>query len=74
MRLLNELRKVALSNIEIIRSTTSAVWMVTNLVAIHLGFTKEANEVCRAENHDWKARWAVPDSIQSGAQPVRTRD
>ena len=30
--------------VEVIRSTTSAVWMVTNLVTIHLGFTKEANK------------------------------
>lgn len=29
--------------LEVIRSTTSAVWMVTNLVTIHLGFVKEAN-------------------------------
>lgn len=30
--------------IEVIESTTSTVWMVTNLVTIHLGFVKEANE------------------------------
>lgn len=30
--------------LEVVRSTTSVVWMVTNLVTIHLGFTKEANK------------------------------
>jgi hypothetical protein len=30
--------------VEVIRVSTSAVWMVTNLVTIHLGFTKEANK------------------------------
>lgn len=30
--------------VEVIRVCTSAVWMVTNLVTIHLGFTKEANQ------------------------------
>jgi hypothetical protein len=30
--------------VEVIRVATSAVWMVTNLVTIHLGFTKEANK------------------------------
>lgn len=30
--------------LEVIRSTTSAVWMVTNLVTITLGFTPEANK------------------------------
>jgi hypothetical protein len=30
--------------LEVIRSTTSAAWMVTNLVTIHLGFVKEANK------------------------------
>jgi hypothetical protein len=28
--------------IEVIRVATSSAWMVTNLVTIHLGFTKEA--------------------------------
>jgi hypothetical protein len=30
--------------VEVIRVSTSAVWMVTNLVTIHLGFIKEANK------------------------------
>ena len=30
--------------VEVIRVSTSAVWMVTNLVTIHLGFIKEANQ------------------------------
>lgn len=30
--------------VEVIRVSTSAVWMVTNLVTIHLGFISEANE------------------------------
>jgi uncharacterized protein DUF6988 len=30
--------------VEVIRVCTSAVWMVTNLVTIHLGFTKEVNQ------------------------------
>lgn len=30
--------------VEVIRVCTSAAWMVTNLVTIHLGFTKEANK------------------------------
>jgi hypothetical protein len=29
---------------EVIRVSTSAAWMVTNLVTIHLGFIKEANK------------------------------
>jgi hypothetical protein len=30
--------------VEVIRVATSSAWMVTNLVTIHLGFTKEANK------------------------------
>jgi hypothetical protein len=30
--------------LEVIRSTTSAAWMVTNLATIHLGFVQEANK------------------------------
>jgi len=33
--------------VEVIRFATSAVWMVTNLITIHLGFTTEANEAQR---------------------------
>jgi hypothetical protein len=30
--------------VEVIRSTTSVVWMATNLVTMHLGFIEEANK------------------------------